>query len=709
MAKIAIIGGGVGGCVAAFWLSDPNLPERNEVTVYQMGWRLGGKGASGRNQGDKLGHRSEEHGLHIWFGFYENAFRAIKQAYTEMGPNGFFESWKDAYNPQETGIIADRHAGFWDFWQYRFPMNEEEPGDGKPLPTVWDYLRRALVWLVDNIESHPTLKHMLPTPEEAVPGIPGASDEVPTHLHRAANTAGGLVADPHHVSPFDFFKITHDLAQFFHHLGEVVTEDLMEVDRELARLFYILDLGITAIRGAIADNVIFRGFDHLDKMEFQDWLKLHGARHYSTKSSGVVKGLYDLPFAYEGGVTECDGEPRPNLGAGTALRCLVRIFYGYKGAYIYKMNAGMGETVFTPFYLALKKRGVKFEFFHRAENLGLSNDGKRIETVRFSRQASLKGETYDPLIQIPVKGINPQTGKEEERLFHVWPSAPKAELLSSTLPAPEEPTFESAWCQIPPVESVVIERGKQFDQVVLATSLGPIPGLASELVAANDSWRKMVEKVKTVRTQCVQLWMLKPEAELGWNEKGPFAEPALVDAYVDPINTWMDQCVILKTEDWQQNAKPRFLTYFCGPMTEDPNEAPHSDGTYPETQRQKVFAMAMQYFQTAIEPIWPRITKNGALDWEQVFDPFERTGNARALGQYYRCNIDPAERYVLSVAGSLPYRLRSDESGFENLYLAGDWTVNGLNAGCVEAAAISGAIAARAICGSPAVIPGEKD
>ena len=49
------------------------LRAKHEVTVYQIGWRLGGKGATGRRDG-----RIEEHGLHIWFGYYDNAFRMLR-------------------------------------------------------------------------------------------------------------------------------------------------------------------------------------------------------------------------------------------------------------------------------------------------------------------------------------------------------------------------------------------------------------------------------------------------------------------------------------------------------------------------------------------------------------------------------------------------------------------------------------------------------
>jgi hypothetical protein len=89
--KIVILGGGVGALTTAFQLTDPEQ-ERNwkdcyDITVYQLGWRLGGKGASGRNQ--NISNRIEEHGLHVWFGYYYNAFKMIKQCYKELGrPSG---------------------------------------------------------------------------------------------------------------------------------------------------------------------------------------------------------------------------------------------------------------------------------------------------------------------------------------------------------------------------------------------------------------------------------------------------------------------------------------------------------------------------------------------------------------------------------------------------------------------------------------------
>jgi len=66
-----------------------------------------------------------------------------------------------------------------------------------------------------------------------------------------------------------------------------------------------------------------------------------------------------------------------------------------------------------------------------------------------------------------------------------------------------------------------------------------------------------------------------------------------------------------------------------------------------------------------------------------------------------KANVWPSELYTLSLPGTTRFRLRSDDSGFDNLFLAGDWTLTDLNVGCFEAAVISGMMASRAICSEP--------
>ncbi len=86
--RVAIIGGGVAGLFSALMLSDPRLGGRFEVTIHTRGWRLGGKCASGRNPSEH--ERIEEHGLHLWFGFYENALGWTRRALEDLPPQ-----WRD--------------------------------------------------------------------------------------------------------------------------------------------------------------------------------------------------------------------------------------------------------------------------------------------------------------------------------------------------------------------------------------------------------------------------------------------------------------------------------------------------------------------------------------------------------------------------------------------------------------------------------------
>jgi uncharacterized protein with NAD-binding domain and iron-sulfur cluster len=120
-------------------------------------------------------------------------------------------------------------------------------------------------------------------------------------------------------------------------------------------------------------------------------------------NSAPVRGFYDLVFAYEGGNFD-----KPNAEAGTLLRAMARIGLAYKGGIMFKMQAGMGDTIFTPMYQALLARGVKFKFFHKVEEL--VPDGSQIGSIRMTQQVALANGSYDPLV--PVKGLD------------CWPSEP---------------------------------------------------------------------------------------------------------------------------------------------------------------------------------------------------------------------------------------------------------------------------------------------
>ena len=105
--KITIIGGGIGGLTAAYELTDPKLQNKYDITLYQMGWRLGGKCATGRNQDRNM--RIEEHGIHAFAGSYYNGLTMMKYVYEELGKvDGLLPNF-------ETAFVKKYGAFMWDY------------------------------------------------------------------------------------------------------------------------------------------------------------------------------------------------------------------------------------------------------------------------------------------------------------------------------------------------------------------------------------------------------------------------------------------------------------------------------------------------------------------------------------------------------------------------------------------------------------------
>jgi hypothetical protein len=150
---------------------------------------------------------------------------------------------------------------------------------------------------------------------------------------------------------------------------------------------------------------------------------------------------------------------------------------------------------------------------------------------------------------------------------------------------------------------------------------------------------------------------------------------------------------LLEAESYTSGSAPKGLAYFCAvlPDSADTPDAPAAE--------RSVRDGALRYLEREAPTLWPRAVRDGAFDWNVLFDPDGRQGSDRLDAQYVRANVAGSDRYVTTPAGSVDARLHSGDSGFENLVLAGDWTHNGIDGGCVEAAVVSGEHAARALIG----------
>jgi uncharacterized protein with NAD-binding domain and iron-sulfur cluster len=663
------------GLTAAWSLSDPEHGEDVEITVYQRGWRLGGKGASGRGPHGRI----EEHGLHIWLGYYDNAFRVVREVYEELDrrrtePGCPLATWRDAFLPEQRVGVEDLRGGEWAHWVATFSGNDREPGTaaaGEPL-TMVAFFERGLRLLLDFVRS---IRPPAVAPEPAgvvlsarahpPPRRAASHEQFAALLRQTEITATIAIVESLRVLEAALppsSALASSLAERLGTMRADLVAALAQAD-DARRTWQLADMLLTCMQGALRDGLLAPAPDvaRIDHLDFRAWLARHGA-HAETLASPLIRGLYDLVFAYEQGDTR-----RPRFAAGLGLFLATKLFFDYKGAIFWKLAAGMGDVVFAPLYQALRARGVRFAFFHRLDAVRLNADATAVAAIELGCQAQLAGDRteYEPLVR--VRGLP------------CFPSAP----LEGQLLAPSAADLESAYAARDGEQAVTLVAGEHFDDVVLATSLGIVPSVCGELVAHSPRWRAMVEHVATVPTQALQVWLRPSEHELGWVHPG-----STVSGYVTPFDTYASMTHTLRREDWPADGAPHSVGYFCSVLTE-------REAANPALAAERVEANAVEFLSRSAGHLWPAaIDAEGHFRWELLAGD----GND---ARYCRANVDPSDRYVQSLPGTGRFRLRADGSGYRNLFLAGDWIDCGLNAGCVEAAALAGLQAANAVRARP--------
>lgn len=685
--KVAILGGGAGSLTAAFEMTaTPELRDTYEITVHQLGWRMGGKGASGRRNVSGA-ERIEEHGLHVWFGFYENAFDVMRRVYEELDrPAGAaLRTWRDAFHETDEVVLLDDtdKDGRWIPRRFHFPPNEGTPG----LPTTPPDLHRLMH---DAIHQ---LRRVEP-PEHAALHLKAIDKFFDAFLVGLEKLLGA--EDDSEMS--DVFERFLKFAKPILHLGDddghgpeeplvckflrILTDVIWKIT-DGDRYAMTFDLTSTVFRGILTDHLDDRdagGFAQVNDIEFTAWLARHRARPETLAESPILRAFYQLCFAYEDGDRD-----KPCVAAGKALQAMLRMCLGYRGSIMWKMQAGMGDAIFAPIYEALKARGVKFEFFSEVTDIGVADDGNLIDSITVRRQARVAGGAteYDPLIR--DAGGLPS-----------WPAEPLFDQLDGSEDELRKIKFEA--CEaVPDATTRTLRHGEDFDLVVCGMSLASLPGVTNKIADTDPKFAAALHHGRTVATQALQVWMKRDPEQLGVKPLGMVS-----GAYIKPLDTLCDMSHLLPREAWPAETGVTSIGYFCGTMHQPP-------GDTQEAADERAYNEGLQHLREHACVLWPGAEHHhGGFDWSFLYDPEDREGQERGRAQYWRANIFGSERYVITPPGSVEHRIRPSEAKAANLAFAGDWTRNGVCGGSVEAAMTSGKLAAQHLCGSPAVVPGTE-
>ena len=656
--RIAILGGGAAALSTAFALTaETGWEDRYAITIYQQGWRLGGKGASSRNPAFR--HRNEEHGLHVLGGYYHNCFALLRACYAEWRRVGTHPIPFDrAFVPQRRFTLEEAKDGRWRHVHLRLPFNKKLPGDPPQQLTLRAAVQRIADWIRDDV-------------------VQAASWTMADDLGRAEDLAREASARLSLLAPS---------ADTWSDIPEPVAKVLLALLKPLRKILITAEaswrpngcepnvLACMAIAciyaiGLLTDCRSSKGLDAINSLELREWAAKHGATA-SLIESPYMRAGYDYAFAYRDGVAQPQHRA---VAAGVAVRASLRMLLTYHGALFWHMAGGMGEIVFVPLYEVLRARGVKFRFFHRILSLHPGPDRRSLARIEGLVQAVPKAD-YDPLISW--------------RDRRCWPAKPKyEELVDGDQLQLEGDDLESWWSPDRPRPRFSLERGVDFDVAVLAIPVGALGRLTAPLARINARWRRMLRSAHVVPTAGVQMWSKLSAADLGW-----LGDPALVTAYDQPLNTWADLSFLLDLEE--QPKRPfRHLAYLCGPLSRVTPPADVPGSTFPKDETDRLASLHAAWLERAIAHLLP-----DAID--------EKSGKVRpelAEELHLSANVSPSDCYVLSLPGSIDRRLRADKSGFEGLYLAGDWIRTGFDAGAIEAATIAGLQCARALGADPAI------
>ena len=666
--RIAILGGGLGGLSAAYHLTNrPDWDKHDEVTVYQMGWRLGGKCASSRGVHDRI----EEHGLHVLLGSYENAFAMLRDCYGELNrPAGVpIQTFDDAFKPQDSVVFQEIVDGSLRPWTLTFPRNNSRPGDGGIWPTPADYTTMMIGWLGVGAKllirelirrGHPLLvARTIGSVVKELMGLPSVL------VGEGARGQDALTR----------------LARAMRDLRERLGAELVR-DDELRRLWILMDLGSSCVIGMLRDRVLTRGFDAIDAEDFRVWMARHGASPLATESA-LVRAVYDLCFH-----AADDHRPETGFGAGTALRMTLRFVGAYKGAVGWWMQAGTGEILIAPLYELLRRRGVRFAFFQRVRGLELSMDGTRVARIQLGQQATVSaGVTeYQPLVD--TDGLP------------AWPAVPDwSQLAEGAELEAADIDLEATWSGWQDVATSTLEDGVDFDDVLLAISHAALRPICGELARRLPRWRDLLDGLQSTPTIALQVWSHPPRV----------GDKPMMNTALAPLTGYGDMSHLLRHEGWP--VQPGHVLHVCNRMESVP-PPPASDVDFHKREDERAKSIALQWLRDGGGAFVPGATPDGVLaepTWDALVDPEERDGEARLDAQFWCANVEPTDRYVLSAPGTVGVRMSAEGSGLDNLVLAGTWIRTGLNIGAVEAAVMSGMQASRALTGSPKRVCGERD
>ena len=255
----------------------------------------------------------------------------------------------------------------------------------------------------------------------------------------------------------------------------------------------------------------------------------------------------------------------------------------------------------------------------------------------------------------------------------LWPSDP-SEILSWLDPDVDPAVYESWYLGRARVSTTTLRRG-HADGRLRARRLRAADRLRAARGAAISSTRcragpRRSSTCGPCRPRRCSCGSRAPRRSSATSDAGQ-----VLGGYVEPFDTWADMQQLV---DQERVPGSRTVAYFCNaaPTSAPPARGPggcrlaRRAGRARAPPRDPLPARGHRARSGATPSIRSPTTSTGGCSSR----PTTCRGERRLLAQYWRANVEPSERYTLSVPGSSQHRIKPEATGLANLFAAGDWT-----------------------------------